>query len=77
MQEFDSLVPDPQVAEEFHVSLMTVWRWDRTPARIEAGWPPRIKIGGRNYRHRSQVEAFKHNLLKIALAEREGARGAA
>jgi|AmaraimetFIIA100_FD_contig_71_2580559_length_935_multi_3_in_0_out_0_2 predicted DNA-binding transcriptional regulator AlpA len=73
----DELIPDPEVAKEFHVSLMTVWRWDRSPARIEAGWPPRIKIGGRNYRHRSQIEAFKSNLLQLALAERDGGGEAA
>src|SRR5450755_4774318 len=30
----DELVPDPQVAREFNVSLMTLWRWDRDPS-----WP--------------------------------------
>jgi hypothetical protein len=73
MPDVDNLVPDPLVAQEFNVSLMTVWRWDRSPARIKDGWPPRIKIGGRNYRHRSQLEAFKAALLRRALAEREGA----
>jgi len=37
------------------------------------GWPPKVKIGRRNYRHRSGLEAFKSNLLKRALAEREAA----
>jgi hypothetical protein len=30
----DELVPDPQVAREFSVTLMTLWRWDRDPK----GW---------------------------------------
>src|SRR5262249_32297026 len=73
LQDFvDHLVPDPVIAEEFHVSLMTLWRWDRNPARIKAGWPPRIKIGQRNYRHRSQIDAFKAALLQRALSERDG-----
>jgi hypothetical protein len=66
-------VPDPQVAKEFHVSLMTLWRWDQTPAKADLGWPPKVQIGGRNYRHRSQLEAFKAALLRRALAERQRA----
>ena len=30
----DELVPDPQVAREFNVTLMTLWRWDHDPS-----WP--------------------------------------
>jgi hypothetical protein len=73
MSEVDSLVPDPKVAQEFHTTLMTLWRWDHDPAKAALGWPPKVKIGARNYRHRSQIEAFKANLLKRALAEREAA----
>ena len=73
MEAVDSLVPDPKVAEEFSTTLMTLWRWDHDPAKVALGWPPKVKIGARNYRHRSQVEAFKANLLKRALAEREAA----
>jgi hypothetical protein len=71
MSTIDHLVPDPLIAAEFHVTLMTIWRWDRDPAKAALGWPPRIKISQRNYRHRSQVEQFKANLLKLALAERD------
>ena len=28
----DELVADPQVAREFSVTLMTLWRWDRDRA---------------------------------------------
>ena len=73
MEAVDSLVPDPKVAEEFSTTLMTLWRWDHDPAKVALGWPPKVKIGARNYRHRSQIEAFKANLLKRALAEREAA----
>jgi hypothetical protein len=71
MSDIESLIPDPKVAEEFHVTLMSLWRWDRDPAKIALGWPPKVQIGKRNYRHRSQIEAFKSNLLQRALAERE------
>jgi hypothetical protein len=69
----DHLVPDPAVAAEFHVTLMTLWRWDKDPAKIEHGWPPKIKIGARNFRNRSLLEQFKANLLRLALAERDKA----
>ena len=71
--DIEHLVPDPLVAEEFHITPMTIWRWDRDPAKIKVGWPPKVKIGTRNYRNRSQLEAFKANVLRLALAEREGA----
>jgi hypothetical protein len=68
----ESLVPDPIVAKEFGISLMSVWRWDRDPAKRDLGWPPKVQIGTRNYRSRSQLEAFKRNLLQLALAGRGG-----
>jgi hypothetical protein len=71
--DIDSLVPDPTVAKEFHTTLMTLWRWDHDPAKAALGWPPKVKIGARNYRHRSALESFKANLLQRALAEREAA----
>ena len=51
----DELVPDPQVAREFNVSLMTLWRWDRDPKLAELGWEPPVKIRTRNYRRRRSV----------------------
>jgi hypothetical protein len=66
----DQLVPDPQVAEEFGIALVTIWRWDRSPVQIALGWPPRIKIRRRNYRNRSKLEEFKANVLRRALHER-------
>ena len=51
---------------------MTIYRWDHDPAKRALGWPPKVKIGPRNYRHRNQLEAFKRNLLKRALAKRDG-----
>lgn len=63
----DFLVPDPQVATEFSVSLMTLWRWDHDAA---LGFPPAVKIKGRKFRSRQQLDAFKARLFKQALAER-------
>ena len=34
----DELVPDPRVAREFNVTLMTLWRWDHDPKLAELGW---------------------------------------
>jgi hypothetical protein len=71
MSEVDNLVPDPVVAREFHVSLMAIWRWDHDPTKAALGWPPKVQLGKRNYRHRSELEKFKQNLLKRALAARD------
>jgi hypothetical protein len=68
----DELVPDPQVAREFSVTAMTLWRWDRDPELAELGWPEKIKIRNRNFRFRSRLERFKSNILARALADREG-----
>jgi predicted DNA-binding transcriptional regulator AlpA len=73
MSDVEVLIPDPQVAKEFGISLMAIWRWDHDPRKAALGWPPKVQLGKRNYRHRSQLEAFKANLLKRALAEREAA----
>ena len=70
--EIDPFVADTIVCKEFHVTSMSLYRWDHDPAKHQLGWPPRIKIGNRNYRLRSQLEAYKANLLKRALAERGG-----
>ena len=67
MSAVDNFVPDPLVAKEFHVTTMTLWRWDHCPAKIKLGWPPKVKIGDRNFRSRLQLENFKSNLLRNAL----------
>jgi hypothetical protein len=56
----DDLVPDPRVAQEMGgVRLITLWRWTNHPT---LGFPPAIKINGRNYRKRSELEAFKQRM---------------
>ncbi len=57
--EFDELVPDPQVCKELGVSAMSLWRWDRDPEMAALGWGAPIRINKRKYRGRQQLEAFK------------------
>jgi hypothetical protein len=68
--EFNDLVPDPQIAKELSVSLMTIWRWDQDPELAELGWPPPIYIRKRKYRPRKQFEKFKGALLRRAIHTR-------
>jgi hypothetical protein len=69
----DELVPDPQVAREFNVTLMTIWRWDRDPRLAELGWEPPVKIRRRNYRRRRSLEKFKAALRNFGIAALRGA----
>jgi hypothetical protein len=69
--EPDALVPDPVVIKEFAISAMTLWRWDRDPNLIAAGWPPPIYIRLRKFRVRRQLEGFKAEMLRRAIAERD------
>jgi hypothetical protein len=66
-QVVDALVPDPQVAREFNVTLMTLWRWTNNP---RLGFPPPVKIQNRNYRSRRKLEIFKLNLVNEAIRAR-------
>ena len=66
----DELIPDPIVFREMNISAMSGWRWDRDPAMAELGWLARVRIRGRNYRSRQALEAFKANLLRRAIAQR-------
>jgi hypothetical protein len=69
--QFDKLVPDPQVREELGgVTEMSTWRWDKNPDKAPVGWQPPVKIGNRNFRFRSMVEAVKANLLRAAIEKR-------
>ena len=67
----DELVPDPVVAKEFHITLMTVWRWDQSAEKAALGWPPPVRIGTsrytRKFRSRHLLEQFKANLLRLAI----------
>lgn len=63
----DHLVPDPIIAKEFSVTLMTLWRWSRDR---NLTFPPVIKIRGKNYRSRLAIEDFKGRLLMGAIRAR-------
>jgi hypothetical protein len=65
------IVSDPKVAEELDTTLMQLWRWDRDPAMIALGWPPKIKRGGRNFRFRKPLDRFKQALLRQAITQRQ------
>jgi hypothetical protein len=65
----DVLVPDPVVAREFAVTLMTLSRWTHDQ---NLGFPPPIKMRGRNYRSRAALEAFKAQKIRDGIAGRGG-----
>lgn len=67
-EEVGELVPDPQVCREFHITSMTLWRWDHDPG---LKFPPPIRIRGRKFRHRSALEVFKRQLVRNAIARRK------
>jgi hypothetical protein len=65
------LVPDPQVCREFHITPMTLWRWDHDPA---LGFPPPVRIRKRKHRQRGALEAFKQRMVQDAIVQhRKGA----
>jgi hypothetical protein len=70
-EQFDEFIPDPQVCREFHVTSMTLWRWDNEPSTAPEGWPPAVKMGRRNFRSRKAIEAVKANLVLAAIKRRE------
>jgi hypothetical protein len=66
----DELVPNPLVAKECGVSLMTLWRWD---GDSEMAFPPPIYINRRIFRSRKLLEAFKKDMLHKAVEQRKEA----
>jgi hypothetical protein len=71
--EGNDLVPDPQIAKELNVTLMTIWRWDRDPELASLGWPPPVYIRKRKYRPRRLFEQFKGMLIQRAIKARMAA----
>jgi len=59
------LIPDPLVARQrYNRNLRTLARWDDRP---ELGFPPPIKINGRNYRDAEALDAWdRANSLRAA-----------
>ena len=68
--EVDELVPDPQAAKELNVSLMTIWRWDRSAELAALGWPHPVYIRKRKYRSRKLLEKFKGAALHRGIRAR-------
>ena len=66
--EPDSLVPDRIVAQELGTSVMSLWRRTNDP---DDDFPAPIKINGRNFRSRKQLEAYKARKLKEAMRHHE------
>ena len=66
--ELDSLVPDAQVCIELGgISKMTLNRRDN----YDPAFPPLIKVNGRNFRSRRQLEAYKERLLHEAARQKD------
>lgn len=64
VNHYDELVADSQVAKELgNVSKVSLWRWTLDE---KLDFPPPIKINGRNYRRRSDLEAFKQRLAETS-----------
>lgn len=59
----DALVPDSKLVNELGITAETLWRWDQDPAMH---MPPKTKIRGKNYRSRTEIEAFKKRMLSKA-----------
>jgi predicted DNA-binding transcriptional regulator AlpA len=69
MATHDELVSDTQVAKELGgVSKVCLWRWEQDP---DLGFPKKIKINNRNYRRRSELEAFKQRRAEASEEELE------
>lgn len=80
MHTVDEFVPDQKVRKELGISDVTLWRWDRDPAKAALGWPPPVNFSRgkthRKFRSRQQLEQFKANLIQLALGKRDGAEAA-
>jgi hypothetical protein len=50
------LAPDPVIARHFKIHLKSLGRWARRP---ELGFPPAVKINGRNYRRWADIREFE------------------
>jgi hypothetical protein len=70
-EQYDELIPDPEVRRELGVTAMTTWRWDHDAEMAAQGWPERLVIKKRGYRSRRQFEKFKAALLRQATQARK------
>jgi predicted DNA-binding transcriptional regulator AlpA len=64
-EKVNELVPDRKARMEVGgVSAMTFYRWDHKPGM---GFPPPVRINGRNYRSRLALDEFKNRLISELL----------
>jgi len=62
-KKFDlDLVPDPVIAKQMGVTLMTLYRW--TKESPELGFPKVVKIKTRNYRVASELTAWRDKMVR-------------
>jgi hypothetical protein len=71
VDDFGSLISDPEVFRELGISPMTGWRWDRDPRMQALGWPVAIYRGRFKFRDSKQYERFRRNLMRQAIAKRD------
>jgi hypothetical protein len=57
------VIPDPKIAK----IVKTLPRWDRSARMRALGWPPVIKINGRNHRDAAAFRQFLRNVTLAAL----------
>jgi predicted DNA-binding transcriptional regulator AlpA len=74
IKDFDlGLIPDPEVARQLGVTLMTIWRWDHDPSM---GFPKPIRLRTRKYRRASDLIAWRDSLVREAAANRKAGKKA-
>lgn len=56
--KFDDLIKDSEVGRMLGVTTMTLWRWTNLREYEDLKFPPVVKLGQRNYRSRSALNAW-------------------
>jgi hypothetical protein len=65
--DITAVIPDPKIAKIVNKHLKTLLRWDRSARMRALGWPPVIKINGRNHRDAAAFRQFLRNVTLAAL----------
>ena len=61
------LLPDPEVARLFRVTLMTLWRWTHHKDYAHLHFPKPVKIGTRNYRSEKALAEWHDRMVQQAV----------
>jgi hypothetical protein len=64
--EGGELIPDPRVADRYHVHPITIGRWDKDE---ELNFPAAIIINGRKYRRRVELEQWERSRVVARAAK--------